>query len=76
MGEERLMKTILRTVSSTLLVIGAVLCILISNSDAAEWTVTKVSGAGWIEAGVQKVSLGSGSQLDGGDRITTGRTVA
>jgi hypothetical protein len=33
------MKTILRTVSSMLLVIGAVLCILISNSDAAEWTV-------------------------------------
>jgi hypothetical protein len=67
------MKTILRTVSSTLLVIGAVFCILISNSDAAEWTVTKVSGTVWIEAaGVQKVSLGSGSQLDGGDRIMTG----
>jgi hypothetical protein len=48
MGEERLMKTILRTVSSSLLVIGAVLCILISRSDAAEW----------IEAaGVQKISL-------------------
>jgi hypothetical protein len=65
MGEERLMKTILRTVSSTLLVVGAVLCILISRSDAAVWTVTKTSGA------VQKISLGSGFQLDGGDQITT-----
>jgi hypothetical protein len=55
-----------------LLVVGAVLCILISRSDAAAWTVTKVSGAVLIEAaGVQKISFGSGFQLDGGDQITT-----
>ena len=67
------MKTVLRAASSTMLVLGAVLCILISSADAAEWTVSRLSGDVWIEnSGVQRVSLGSGSQLDGGDRIKTG----
>lgn len=67
------MKTIMRAASSMVLVMGAILCILISKSQAAEWTIAKTSGAVWIEnSGVQQVSLSSGSQLNGGDQIKTG----